>query len=282
MSRNYLTPNFGVLGVPFWCTWCTWCTILVYLVYLVYHFGVPFWCTWCTWCTILVYHFGVLGVPLRVRHPLALPHNSPKTKPIRANPPPRNHGAFEKSPTKTPAGPDGPALVTPHIDRPPPAAKNHDGNAPHTRRGQSSTQMLLTTTPPRQDLRPRPNLKHHHAGGYPRQAQISSRGPNRTVLGHPAQTGNRQHKPARLNRQVEMSDPTHRNTRQALHAAAPIRSLLTITLQNTLTPSHGHNRPPPLHGPAPRAGPDHPHSSVPQTRAPSSGGPAPRAGPNRP
>ena len=282
MSGNYLTPkfwytgctilvhrvhrvhHFGTQGAPFWYTGYTGCTILVHRVHHFGTQGAPFWYTGCTILVHRVHHFGTQGAPFwytgcTITREISFRITSqfPKNEPDPGNTPPDHHGTFEKSPTKTPAGPDGPALITPSTDRPTPATKNHDGDGPHV--GRDSHPPGGSEQPPHQQaLQPRPNLKHHHAGGHPRQAQISSRGPNRTVLGHPAQTRNRQHKPARLNRQVEMSDPTHRDTRQALHVAAPIRSLLTITLQNILTPSHGHYRPPPFHGPALRAGPNHP------------------------
>ena len=155
----------GVLGVPFWCT------ILVYLVYLVYHFGVPFWCTWCT---------ATRETPLRITSQF------PKNEPDSGNTPPDHHGTFEKSPTKTPAGPDGPALVSPNVQA-----------GPHRRRQKI---RWLHHTPAGTVIRPEAPNDHHTSmisndGRTPnttmtaaiqdRQHRSPPSGPNRAVLGHP-------------------------------------------------------------------------------------------------
>ena len=303
MSGNYLTPkfwytgytgctilvhrvhrvhHFGTQGAPFWYTGYTGCTILVHRVHHFGTQGAPFWYTGCTILVHRVHHFGTQGAPSRVRHPPRITSQFPKNEPDPGNTPPDHHGTFEKSPTKPPPG------LTARL------------SSPHTQTGlRRRRQRTTTVTAPT----PAGAVIHLEAPNDHHTSRISNDG--RTPTTHhesPPRTGStdlfqraqpdsprssrpnpdKQHVTARLNRQGEMSDPRHRDTRQVLHAAAPIRNLLTITLQNILTPSHGHYRPPPLHGPALRAGPNHPPSSVPQTRAPSLGGPALRAGPNRP
>ena len=100
--------------------------------------------------------------------PLALPHNSPKTNPIRAKPPPGNHGTFEKSPTKPPPGLT--ARLMYRSSAPPHRRQKTTMVVSHTPAGIDTPGRRLTSIPPRRDLQRRLNPKHQHGGGRPRQA----------------------------------------------------------------------------------------------------------------
>ena len=184
---------------------------------------------------------------------LALPHNSPKTKPVRPKPPPGNHGTFEKSSTKPPPGLTA-RLMYRFFPPPTPATKNHDGGIPHAGRDRHAGQApndhptksgSPTTAEPQTPARWRPPGQATQAPA--RRAQPGS-------LGIPPNPG-RQHGPARQNRQERrpIPRPGHKTgiTRSRPQSKSPYRHV----------PEHpdiipGHHRHPPFHGPAFRAGPN--------------------------
>ena len=248
---------FGALGVPFWCTECTWCTILVHRMHYFGALGVPFWCTECTILVHLVYHFGALGVPPRVKHPFRITSQFPKNEPDSGNTPLDHHGTFEKSPTKTPAGPDGPALVSPNTQAGPRRRRQKIRWLHHTPAGavihleapnDHHTSMIsndgrtpnTTMTAAIQDRQHSPTRRSGPTG------------PSSVISSNLRQTT----RPIRQNRQ-ETSDPTASGTQdRTLHTAAPNR-----TCHHALEHPTSSHSPHPINfrlpGPTLRAGPNH-------------------------